>query len=153
METWQVNANYSEIKELYDSVANCSDVFMENHSYSCLFGCFFSKEKDRHRRIRRIVCISHRTEDGDVRKIYRVWRSGNSLGVRSNQILLDKQSAYYLIGNNSFGDFINLEISPSNRFMFYWNHFDSATRISYKLGFPALILSIFSIILAIMTLV
>ena len=148
MALWQVNANYLDNKERYNSVSNYSDVFMEGRSYSDIFGNRFVDENKKRKRIRRIVCIKHISGNRETRKIYRVWRSGNSLGVCINQILLDSQSAYYLIGNKNFGDYIDLHISPSNRFMFYWNHFDSATRISFKFGFVSFVLSVVSIFLS-----
>lgn len=78
--------------------------------------------------------------------IYRIWR-GTPLYVGSKDTLFVDDSAKYALIKTKDSNKVNLVFSEGSRLKFYWNHFDNATRISFKLGLTSVGLGIISLIL------
>lgn len=78
--------------------------------------------------------------------VYRIWR-GAPLYVESKDTLFVDDSAKYALIKTKEANRVNLVLSKGNRLKFYWNHFDNATRISFKLGLTSVGLGVVSLIL------
>ncbi|MBQ7020380.1 MAG: hypothetical protein IJN30_05200 [Bacteroidales bacterium] len=86
------------------------------------------------------------------RKIRRRYQTDNTLNLTNNQVGLTSESARILF--DDIPDVSNevITISKGNiwdTIMFYWNHPFHATRISFKVGFPSLIIGIAALIIGI----
>ena len=79
--------------------------------------------------------------------IYRIWK-GTPLYVESKDTLFVDDSAKYALIKTKEANKVNLVLSKGSRLKFYWNHFDNATRISFKLGLTSVFLGALSIIMA-----
>lgn len=86
---------------------------------------------------RPIVKISHKK-----RVIYRMVYSYSKLKLNKDEIYLTPVNLH-ILGLN-IGD--EIQIKKGNRFLYYWQHIDHVTRVSFKLGF---IIGIISILLGI----
>jgi hypothetical protein len=79
------------------------------------------------------------------KKIYRLVCSGNSKGIKQNQIALNYHSLSEL-GLSKEDNIKELDIALTSRFWyffpFYWYNPNDAVRASYKLGIVAIIISI-----------
>jgi len=78
--------------------------------------------------------------------VYRIWK-GTPLYVESKDILFVDDSAKYALIKTKEVNKVNLVLSEGSRLKFYWNHFDNATRISFKLGLTSVGLGVVSLIL------
>lgn len=78
--------------------------------------------------------------------VYRIWR-GVPAYVTSKDILYIDNNAKYSLINDRNNNEVEVVLSKGCRFGYYWNHFDNATRVSFKLGFVSVILGIISLIL------
>ena len=85
------------------------------------------------------------------RKIRRRYQTDNTLGLTNNQVGLTSESARILF--DDMPDVSNevIKISKGNiwdTIMFYWNHPFHATRISFKVGLPSLIIGVVALIVS-----
>ena len=78
--------------------------------------------------------------------VYRIWR-GVPAYVSSKDILYIDDIAKYSLIKDRKNNKIEVILSKGSRFWYYWNHFDNATRVSFKLGLLSVILGIISLIL------
>lgn len=88
----------------------------------------------------------------DGRKIRRRYQTDNTLGLTNTQVGLTSESARILFDDISDVSKEVVKVSKGNvwdTIMFYWDHPFHATRISFKVGFPALTIGIVSLIVSI----
>lgn len=86
------------------------------------------------------------------RKIRRRYQTDNTLGLTNNQVGLTSESARILFDDMSDVSKEVVKVSKGNIWdtvMFYWNHPFHATRISFKVGFPSLLIGLLSLIISI----
>lgn len=78
--------------------------------------------------------------------VYRIWRGVPAYVISKDMLYIDNNAKYSLINNRDNND-VDVVLSKGCRFWYYWNHFDNATRVSFKLGLISVILGIISLIL------
>ena len=118
----------------------CENVYMTGTLCQALFGRTL-KGTDRRKRFIKI------TSKQTGRSVYRLFR-GAPTGVLSEKTLYIDSDGKSVLQES--GDECELIIQKCSGFSFYWNTSNSATRISFRLGFPSLLLGIASIILSIL---
>lgn len=82
--------------------------------------------------------------------VYRIWR-GTFRTVLSKDILYVDRDAKYILTNTE--DKANIILCPSNKFLYYWNHFAPEIRAPFKLGLISFLVSLISLILGIISLI
>lgn len=113
-----------------------------NEVYHELFGVHVNKQK-KYPWARKIVKIHSKNTN---LSLYRIWK-GLPPFIEGRDILyIDKKSKQSLVDNNDC--FAEIVLSKGNKLFFYWNHFDNATRISFKLGFLSVALGVLSLVFA-----
>jgi hypothetical protein len=80
--------------------------------------------------------------------VYRIW-SGVPAYVKSKDTLYIDNSAKFALIKSKDDATVELILSKGSHFSFYWNHFENATRISFKLGLTSVGLGIISLILGV----
>lgn len=81
--------------------------------------------------------------------VYRIWR-GTFRTVLAKDILYVDKDAKYILSNKD--DKTSIILYPSNKFLYYWNHFAPEIRAPFKLGLISLLVSLVSLILGIISL-
>ena len=110
-----------------------------------LFG--IKRSLDKRNKLLAIVRLEY-----DGRKIRRRYQTDHTLGLTNTQVGLTSESARILFDDIPDVYKEVLKVSKGNIWdtvMFYWDHPFHATRISFKVGFPALIIGIVSLIIGI----
>ena len=80
--------------------------------------------------------------------------SDNSVGLQDNRVGLTSESIRILFDDLKDVSKEEIKISKGNMWdmiLFYWNHPFHATRISFKVGLPALLISVISLIIGILS--
>ena len=88
------------------------------------------------------------------RTIRRRYMSDNSVGLQDNRVGLTSESIRILFDDLKDVSKEEIKISKGNMWdmiLFYWNHPFHATRISFKVGLPALLISVISLIIGILS--
>lgn len=118
------------------------NVYTSNDVFEKVFGKK-AKELKTYSKKKKIIKI---TSLDSKRTIYRIW-NGAPLGSKTkNTIFLDKNAKYDLL-NNKDSNTVTVVISKGTKLLFYWNHYDHMTRVSFKLALWSVILGIISFIL------
>ena len=89
----------------------------------------------------------------DGRKIRRRYQTDNTLGLTNTQVGLTSESARILFDDMPDVSKEVVKVSKGNvwdTIMFYWDHPFHATRISFKVGLPSLLIGLFSLIIGIL---
>ena len=126
-----------------------NDVLLSQYTHQKIFGKYV-KQLSQHPSKRLIVKITH-----NKNSIYRIWRG--AIGIPSKNIVyIDKVGKKFLLNNEDYYENdgktnkeFDITLSKGSLFMYYYNHFDNATRISFKFGFFSIILSLISIALTV----
>ncbi len=82
--------------------------------------------------------------------VYRIWR-GTFRTVLSKDILYVDRDAKYILSKNN--DKVSIKLFPSNKLLYYWNHFAPEIRAPFKLGMISLFIGFISLILGIISLI
>ena len=137
-------------KCLYLNQYNYEDAVLLQHSmYKEIFGL----PKYRSRKRLPIVKISYKNKS-----IYRRVELNGATGFLANILALTPKSVGELANIVVDGENVKsdcppkgemLTITPGCVFMYYWRHPNSATRMSFRLGFPSLLLSIVSLVVGV----
>lgn len=109
-----------------------------------LFG--IQRSLDKNNKLLAIVRIEYQG-----RKIRRRYQTDNTLGLTNNQVGLTSESARILFDDIDFSKEV-VKVSKGNicdTIMFYWDHPFHATRISFKVGLPSLLIGLISLIISI----
>lgn len=114
------------------------------HSYQTIFG---KKRSESTAAKKRLAIVKIRK---GKRVIHRRFLAEPMKGIGQNELALTPASIRELaIHSNSDVVGHEVEVSKGCWFCYYWNHPFHATRISFRLGFPALVISIMSLIASI----
>ena len=87
------------------------------------------------------------------RIIRRRYQTDNTLGLTNTQVGLTSESARILFDDIPDVSKEVVKVSKGNvwdTIMFYWDHPFHATRISFKVGLPSLLIGLFSLIIGIL---
>ena len=107
----------------------------------------FGKTKRFSSRQRKLLSVVRIKGDGPA--IYRRYRSSRFVHLPDDDSVgLSALSCSLLLGNDSVEN-AEVTVSKGCWFGYYWNHPFHATRVSFRLGMPALLISIVSLILSI----
>lgn len=140
-------------KCLYLDWYDCEDVAVLQTS---MFSKIFDKPKYQYKRQLPIVKISYKTKS-----IYRRMELSAANGFVADIIALTPKSISDLTntvvsGNEMKGDRpqkgTNITITSGCSFMYYWHHPNSATRMSFQIGVPSLIIGVISLLASICSL-
>lgn len=130
-------------------VVDTWNVYTTNDVFAKVFGKK-AKEFSTYLKKKKVIKI---TSENTKKPIYRFW-NGAPLGAKAKDTLfLDKNAKYDLLSNTSKNSDIDVVISKGTKFSFFWNHYDHATRISFKLALLSLILGIISFIFGIFSII
>lgn len=81
--------------------------------------------------------------------VYRIWRGTFRTVLAKDILYVDRDAKYILTDNEVKTDII---LYPSNKCLYYWNHFAPEIRVSFKLGFISFFISLVSLLLGIISL-
>ena len=82
--------------------------------------------------------------------VYRIWRGAFRTVLAKDILYLDKDAKYILTDTEAKTDII---LYPSNKFLYYWNHFAPEIRAPFKLGLISFLVSLVSLLLGIISLI
>ena len=111
-----------------------------------LFG--IKRSLDKRNKLLAIVRLEY-----DGRKIRRRYQTDNTLGLTNTQVGLTSESARILFDDMPDVSKEVVKVSKGNvwdTIMFYWDHPFHATRISFKVGLPSLLIGLLSLIISIL---
>lgn len=132
--------------ESFSYIEDNQDVaWFKNDQYCELFGV--KRSQDQKNKLLAIVRL-----DFCGRKIRRRYKCENLLGLNSDRIGLTSESVRILFDDIQNPSSDQILVTKGNLWdivMYYWNHPFHATRISFRIGLPSLLLGIVSIILSI----
>ena len=146
----RINKNYTIVSKFEykngkenETITDLWSVYTSNDVYKKIFNKRLKNEK-KYPWTRKILKIY--SKDTKI-SIYRIWRGVPPFLQNSKDILfIDKNAKYALtLPNHNQADIV---LSKGNKFLFYWYHYDNATRVSFKLGFVSVMLGIISIVFA-----
>ena len=146
----RINKNYTIVSKFEykngkenETITDLWSVYTSNDVYKKIFNKRLKNEK-KYPWTRKILKIY--SKDTKI-SIYRIWRGVPPFLQNSKDILfIDKNAKYSLtLPNHNQADIV---LSKGNKFLFYWYHYDNATRVSFKLGFVSVMLGIISIVFA-----
>ena len=126
--------------------SNQDVAWFNSHQYKDegLFG--IKRSLDKKNKLLAIVKLEYKG-----RKIRRRYMTDQSLGLSDHQVGLTSESVRILFDDMSNVSKEKIIVSKGNLWdtiMFYWNHPFHATRISFKVGLPSLVISLISLIIA-----
>jgi len=123
------------------------EVGLESHQYKLIFSDAFDKKWQSRPNKRGIVRVKSCGVQPD-RCLYLAYRGANQFGVNKETALIHPRTMDRLGFKREEGG--RIEVSPAwpvvGRFAHYWQHPDSATRISFKLGGLGLLIGLASLI-------
>lgn len=82
--------------------------------------------------------------------VYRIWRGAFRTVLAKDILYVDKDAKYILTATEAKIDII---LYPSNKFLYYWNHFAPEIRAPFKLGLISFFVSLVSLLLGIISLI
>jgi hypothetical protein len=113
---------------------------LENREYENIFGRAFRQDGYKPQR-RGIVRIA-----SEGRVIYRMFRSGNTLGVKGGRVALTAGSLLILGINVARTESSSVSITAASplfgKFLFYWNHPTHSVRLTYKLAIWGILVAV-----------
>lgn len=134
-------------KDSYSYIEDNQDVaWFYNKEYQELFG--IKRSLDHRNKLLAIVRLEY---NGKV--IRRRYKYDSSLRIKGNQVGLTSESIRILFDDMDNVYQEEILVSKGNfidTIMFYWNHPFHATRISFKVGLPSLVISVVSLLLSIL---
>ena len=144
----QSSVNTKYVKAFGYVESNQDVAWFNNQQYKDdgLFGT--KRSLDQKNKLLAIVCLEY-----CGRKIRRRYQTDITLGLTNNQVGLTSESARILFDDLPDVSREVIKISKGNiwdTIMFYWNHPFHATRISFKVGFPSLIIGILALIIGVL---
>lgn len=129
-----------------EKITDLWHVYTSNHIHKEIFGAR-TKDIVKYPWKRKILKI---TSQETGLSVYRIWRGVPAYVKSKDTLYIDDAAKYSLIKSKNQNK-VNLILSKGGRIRFYWNHFDNATRISFKLGLTSVCLGTLSIIIAFLT--
>lgn len=81
--------------------------------------------------------------------VYRIWRGTFRTVLAKDILYVDRDAKYILTDTEAKTDII---LYPSNKILYYWNHFAPEIRAPFKLGFISLFIGLVSLFLGIISL-
>lgn len=125
-----------------EKIINLWEAYTSNHIHKEVFG---GKAKDvlKYPWKKKIIKI---TSKATGLSVYRIWR-GVPAYVESKDTLFVDDSAKFALIKSKDDTTVDLILSKGSRIGFYWNHFENATRISFKLGLTSVVLGVISLFL------
>lgn len=130
---------YSDENKTDIEPLGCENIYITGTLYEKLFGRPL-KGTDRRKRFLKI------TSSQTGLSVYRLFRGVPSGVLSKDTLYIDSEGRAVLQQSD---DEVVLSIKKCSPFSFYWNTSNSATRISFKIGFPSLLVGIASLILTI----
>ena len=130
---------YSDANKTDIEPIGCENIYLTGTLYEKLFGRPL-KGSDRRKRFLKITSLQTGSS------VYRLFR-GAPTGVVNKDILYIDSDGKAVLQRSD--DEVVLSIKKCCPFSFYWNTSNSATRISFKIGLPSLIIGAASLILTI----
>lgn len=121
--------------------------WFNNRQYTKIFG--IKRSLDQKNKLLAILRLEYKG-----RTIRRRYMSDNSVGLQDNRVGLTSESIRILFDDLEDVSKEKIKISKGNMWdmiLFYWNHPFHATRISFKVGLPALLISVISLIIGILS--
>ncbi len=131
---------YSDESRTAFEPIGCENVYMTGTLYKDLFGRPL-KGTDRRKRFLRI------TSKQTGFSVYRLFCGAPTGVLNEGTLYIDSDGKSIL---QESGDDCELVIQKCSPFSFYWNTSNSATRITFKIGLPALVIGIVSLALTIL---
>ena len=130
----------------YDSLSDAAVLYC--HNYKAIFGKTRAEVKANKKRLS-VLMIQL-----DRKKIYRRYFSDNNIsGIDAKTVGLTPASIRELSsGRNNEVVGMSVKVRKACSFCYYWNHPFHATRISYRLGLPSLIIGVFALVLSVLSL-
>jgi hypothetical protein len=142
------NSSNTKYVKVFGYVESNQDVAWFNSQQYKDSGLFGTKRSlDRKNKLLAIVRLEYYG-----RKIRRRYQTDSTLGLTNNQVGLTSESARILFDDMPDVSSEIIKISKGNiwdTIMFYWDHPFHATRISFKLGLPSLIIGIAALLIGI----
>lgn len=130
---------YSDENKTDIEPLGCENIYITGTLYEKLFGRPL-KGTDRRKRFLKI------TSSQTGLSVYRLFHGVPSGVLSKDTLYIDSEGRAVLQQSD---DEVVLSIKKCSPFSFYWNTSNSATRISFKIGFPSLLVGIASLILTI----
>jgi len=135
----------------YDKAYFQDKVLLENTNFKNIFGNKLkSKLGFTNSKRLRIVKITI-WMDKVNKSIYREFFGANSLGVKQNEVYLNFESLSEL-GYNSKVGIYKIVLTKGSKFNFFWFHPQLNTRVTYKFAVYSLSVTLFSLIISIISL-
>lgn len=134
-----INKSNSETADSIISENPNESVFLNNVEFKNLAGKTFSNLDNNPKK--RIIVKIKNSKNNIV--IYRVFRSGNTLGISNHEMGLEKYNVY-ILGVRELME-VELEISKGSKILFFWNHPNDTIRATYKLTIIALLFTFLSL--------
>lgn len=132
-----INPAHLIICDDFDNDELRDKVFLENSWYEKLAGITFNEQLNLPQKR-----VAIKIKNGN-RKIYRLFASGNSKGIKQEQIGLTKESLSQLGIDYKESLTNEIKLSEAFKFSFYWNHPDHKSRFSVRLATYYAIFTVF----------
>lgn len=136
------------VPEGYDYESLRDAAVLYSHNYKAIFGKTKGESNNCKQRLT-VIKIQY-----DKKRIYRRFLTDNTIqGIDGNSIGLTPSSISELTnGDNKKVVGRSIEVSKACSFCYYWRHPFHATRISFQLGFPSLVIGMIALIVSIISL-
>ena len=136
-----------------DTILNQNGKFVDNwyvYTTPDIYGKLFNKKIQGPEKLpwkRKVVKIYSKKTNCSV---YRIWRGTFRTVLAKDILYVDRDAKYILSDTDNKTDII---LSPSNKFLYYWNHFAPEIRAPFKLGLISFLVSFVSLFLGIISLI
>lgn len=125
-----------------EKINNLWEAYTSNYIHKEVFG-ERAKDVTKYPWKKKIIKI---TSKATGLSVYRIWRGVPGYVKSKDTLFIDDSGKFALIKSNDEAT-VDLILSKGNRISFYWNHFENATRISFKLGLTSVVLGVISLFL------
>ncbi len=140
--------NTHEDRCTISQMANGLDVdglaLFHSSAYEKIFG---TKKKTQKQSIQRLSVVKITNKESH-RSIYRAYRGASITGLKEGMVVLSPISLQELSSPNSLD--VKFSVTKGCWWMFYRNHPNAATRISFRLGLISLAIGVVSIIISVL---